>query len=151
MPSHHFLIFPKVAPTIFNGDLAVTQTYNTFFPIRTRYHLLSTFFPFPFRASYLFHWLISDCNRLTQTTQTLQSSAATMSWDVGAGSGGDWSSGGGGGGNSFNEPATGGFNNTATGDTRGYGGNEGADTFVGGSGRQNDGACFNCGEQGYVF
>jgi hypothetical protein len=73
-----------------------------------------------------------------------------MSWDVGAGSGGDWS-GGGGGGNSFNEPATCGFNDTATGDTRGYGGDEGADTFGGGGGRQNGGACFNCGEQGYVF
>jgi hypothetical protein len=48
------------------------------------------------------------------------------------------------------EPATGRFNDTATGDTHGHGGDEGTDTFGGGSGRQNDGACSNCCEQGYI-
>jgi hypothetical protein len=81
-------------------------------------------------------------NRLPQTTQTLESSAATMSWDVGAGSGGDWS-GGGSGRNSFNDPTTG--------DAHEYGGDESADIFGGGGRRQNDGACFNCGEQGHVL
>ena len=78
-----------------------------------------------------------------------------MSWDVvgGGGGGGGWNDGGAVGPSSnelSREEFNGGANayNTA-GDGFGGGGGEVANDF--GSGGANDGACFNCGEQGCVF
>jgi hypothetical protein len=109
----------------------------------------------------LLTWIL----RRSKKTHTWQ--FTKMSWDTGTGGswneggvattlnkpaagGGDWN---GGGANSFNKPASAGHGDNAygAGQASGYGGDgEGGDGFGGAEGGRPSGACFNCGEEGYV-